>query len=125
MKQRVTVLSSSVLDAMLVTGFPYDIHETVDEMMGLFGAMVARARAVRRLGSAALDLCYVAAGRFDGFWEERLHPWDMSAGSLLVEEAGGCLSRFDGTPFNTHGDQIVATNGRFHDEMVNILTRQA
>ena len=117
--------STCVIDAMLVTGFPYDIHETVDEMIGLFGAMVARARAVRRLGSAALDLCYVAAGRFDGFWEERLHPWDMSAGSLLVEEAGGYLSRFDGTPFDTHGDQIVATNGLFHDEMVDILNRQA
>ena len=110
-----------VNDALLCTGFPYDIHETVHEMMGLFGAMLGRARAVRRLGSAALDLCYVAAGRFDGFWEQRLQPWDMSAASLVVEEAGGCLSRFDGSAFDTHDDQIVATNGLFHDEMVDII----
>ena len=110
-----------VNDALLCTGFPYDIHETVHEMMGLFGAMLGRARAVRRLGSAALDLCYVAAGRFDGFWEQRLQPWDMSAASLVVEEAGGCLSRFDGSAFDTHDDQIVATNGLFHDEMVHII----
>ncbi|MEE2790917.1 MAG: inositol monophosphatase family protein, partial [Acidobacteriota bacterium] len=97
-----------VNDALLCTGFPYDIHETVHEMLGLFGAMLGRARAVRRLGSAALDLCYVAAGRFDGFWEQRLQPWDMSAASLVVEEAGGCLSRFDGGSFGTHSDQIVA-----------------
>ena len=112
--------SSCVLDALLCTGFPYDIHDTVNQMMGLFGAIVGRARAVRRLGSAALDLCYVASGRFDGFWEQRLKPWDMSAGSLVVEEAGGCLSRLDGTLFDTHGDQSVATNGRIHDELIAV-----
>ena len=113
--------TGSVLDAMLCTGFPYDVHESVDDLVGLFGAFVARARAVRRLGSAALDLCYLAAGRFDGFWEQRLHPWDMSAASLVVEEAGGRLSRFDGAAFDTHGDEIVASNGRLHDEMLRII----
>lgn len=113
--------AGSLLDAMLCTGFPYDVHESMEELVGLFGAFVARARAVRRLGSAALDLCYLAAGRFDGFWEQRLHPWDMSAASLVVEEAGGRLSRFDGGAFDTHGDEIVASNGRLHDEMLRVI----
>ena len=113
--------TGAVLDAMLCTGFPYDVHANVDDLVGLFGAFVARARAVRRLGSAALDLCYLAAGRFDGFWEQRLHPWDMSAASLVVEEAGGRLSRYDGGAFDTHGDEIVASNGRIHDEMLRII----
>ena len=117
--------TGSVLDAMLCTGFPYDVHDTVDDLVGLFRAFVARARAVRRLGSAALDLCYLAAGRFDGFWEQRLHPWDMSAASLVVEEAGGRLSRFDGAAFDTHGDEIVASNGRIHDEMLRIIASRS
>ena len=114
--------AGSVLDALLCTGFPYDVHETVDEVVGLFGAFVARARAVRRLGSAALDLCYVAAGRFDGFWEHGLRPWDMAAASLVVEEAGGCLSRLDGTAFDTQGGEILASNGRIHREMIDIIS---
>ena len=117
--------TGSMLDAMLCTGFPYDVHANADDLVGLFGAFVARARAVRRLGSAALDLCYLAAGRFDGFWEQRLHPWDMSAASLVVEEAGGRLSRFDGGAFDTHGDEIVASNGRIHDEMLRIIASRS
>ena len=117
--------TGSMLDAMLCTGFPYDVHADVDDLVGLFGAFVARARAVRRLGSAALDLCYLAAGRFDGFWEQRLHPWDVSAASLVVEEAGGRLSRFDGAAFDTHGDEIVASNGRIHDEMLRIIASRS
>ena len=117
--------TDAVLDAMLCTGFPYDVHQSAEELVGLFGAFVARARAVRRLGSAALDLCYLAAGRFDGFWEQRLHPWDMSAASLVVEEAGGRLSRFDGAAFDTHGDEIVASNGRLHDELLRIIASRA
>jgi myo-inositol-1(or 4)-monophosphatase len=113
--------AGTLLDAMLCTGFPYDVHETVDEVVGLFGAFIAQAQAVRRLGSAALDLCYVAAGRLDGFWEQRLHPWDLSAASLLVEEAGGRVTRFDGTPFDTRCGQIVASNGSLHDEMLAII----
>jgi myo-inositol-1(or 4)-monophosphatase len=114
--------AGSILDSMLCTGFPYDVHMTVDEVVGLFGAFVARARAVRRLGSAALDLCYVAAGRFEGFWEKGLHPWDMAAASLVIEEAGGRLSRFDGTSFDTQCGQIVASNGRIHDEMIGVIS---
>lgn len=108
----------ALVDAMLCTGFPYDVHETVDEVIGLFGAFVAEARAVRRLGSAALDLCYLAAGRFDGFWEQRLHPWDMAAGALLVTEAGGRVSTMAGAPFDSREGSIVATNGPLHDAML-------
>ena len=113
--------AETLLDAMLCTGFPYDVHQTLDEVVGLFGAFVARARAVRRLGSAALDLCYVAAGRFDGFWEQRLHPWDVSAASLVVEESGGRVSRFDGAAFDTDGGEIVASNGRIHAQMIAVI----
>src|ERR687898_2258007 len=79
---------------MLVTGFPYDIHSRIPEIVGLFGEFVGKARAVRRLGSAALDLCYVAAGRMDGFWEQDLKPWDIAAGTIIVEEAGGGVNDF-------------------------------
>ena len=81
----------------------------------------ARARAVRRLGSAALDLCYVAAGRFDGFWEEELHAWDMAAGALIAEEAGGRVTRYDDSPVDLFRGQIVASNGRLHDEMLHVI----
>ena len=81
---------------MLVTGFPYDVHGRVDEIVGLFGAFVGQARAVRRLGSAAIDLCYVAAGRMDGFWESDLKPWDIAGGALIVAEAGGRVTDMDG-----------------------------
>lgn len=117
--------TAALLDALLCTGFPYDVHQTVDEVVGLFGAFIGRARAVRRLGSAALDLCYLAAGRLDGFWEQRLHPWDLSAASLVVEEAGGTVSRFDGAPFDTHCGQIVASNGAIHDGMLEVIASRA
>ena len=110
-----------VLDAMLCTGFPYDVHQTANEVVGLFGEFVSNARAVRRLGSAALDLCYVAAGRFDGFWEQRLHPWDMAAGALLVEEAGGRVTDMQGRAFSSRTGSIIASNGLVHDEMERIV----
>jgi myo-inositol-1(or 4)-monophosphatase len=78
---------------------------------------------VRRCGSAALDLCYVACGRADAFWEWRLHPWDTAAGSLIVEEAGGHMSDFFGKPFDVLGEQTLATNGHVHGEMLNVLQR--
>jgi myo-inositol-1(or 4)-monophosphatase len=113
--------TSALVDAMLVTGFPYDVHSRVDEIVGLFGAFVGEARAVRRLGSAALDLCYVAAGRMDGFWERSLKPWDIAAGALIVAEAGGRVTQMDGTAFDVRGDQVLATNGRVHDRMLEII----
>jgi len=113
--------ASTLLDSLLVTGFPYNIHERVEEIVGLFAAFLGRARAVRRLGSAALDLCYVAAGRMDGFWERDLKPWDMAAGALIVREAGGRVSGLDGAPFSSRRHQVLATNGRIHDEMLAVI----
>ena len=119
-----SVSSTRVLiDSMLCTGFPYDVHKTVDEVVGLFGAFVGRARAVRRLGSAALDLCYVAAGRLDGFWEQRLHPWDTAAGALMVEEAGGRVTDMRGQPFACRAGDVLASNGPLHDDMIGVIQR--
>ena len=112
---------SQLVDGMLCTGFPYDVHDTADEVVGLFAAFVSRARAVRRLGSAAIDLCYVAAGRLDGFWEERLQPWDTAAAVLIVEEAGGRVTGFDGEPFDLRAGYLLASNGPFHDQMVTVV----
>jgi myo-inositol-1(or 4)-monophosphatase len=106
-----------LIDAMLCTGFPYNVHAIAEEIVGLFGAFVGRARAVRRLGSAAIDLCYVAAGRLDGFWEKLLSPWDIAAGALMVEEAGGRVTALDGGPFDPHAGEVLATNGRIHEAM--------
>ena len=84
----------------------------------MFTKFITRARAVRRLGSAALDLCYVAAGRFEGFWEQKLHPWDVAGGALLVQEAGGRVTGVDGSPYNSRAGSVLATNGHVHDEML-------
>jgi myo-inositol-1(or 4)-monophosphatase len=113
--------AGTLVDAMLVTGFPYDVHERVEEIVGLFGAFVGRARAVRRLGSAAIDLCYVAAGRMDGFWESDLKPWDIAAGSLIVSEAGGRVTNLEGGPFSSRGRHVLASNGRLHDQMLDVV----
>jgi myo-inositol-1(or 4)-monophosphatase len=110
-----------LVDAMLVTGFPYDVHQRVDEIVGLFGAFVGRARAVRRLGSAAIDLCYVAAGRLDGFWESDLKPWDIAGGALIVEEAGGRVSGLAGEPFNSRAGSVLATNSLLHEQMLQVI----
>jgi myo-inositol-1(or 4)-monophosphatase len=110
-----------LVDAMLVTGFPYDVHTRVEEIVGLFGAFVGLARAVRRLGSAALDLCYVAAGRLDGFWETDLKPWDIAAGALIAAEAGGRVTDTDGAPFQSRGGHVLASNGYLHDAMLDVI----
>ena len=112
-----------LVDAMLVTGFPYDIHTRVDEIVGLFASFVGQVRAVRRLGSAAIDLCYVAAGRMDGFWERDLKPWDIAGGALIVEEAGGRITNMDGQPFTSRGGHVLATNGHLHDSMLDVIAR--
>lgn len=110
--------AAQLVNALLVTGFPYDVHERIDEVVGLFGAFVQQARAVRRLGSAALDLCYVAAGRMDGFWEQDLKPWDMAAGALIVSEAGGRVTSMDGRLFTSTGRHVLASNGVLHNAML-------
>jgi myo-inositol-1(or 4)-monophosphatase len=111
-----------LVDAMLVTGFPYDVHQRVDEIVGLFAAFVGRARAVRRLGSAAIDLCYVAAGRLDGFWESDLKPWDIAGGALIVAEAGGRVTTMDGGPFSSRGRHVLASNSLLHQPMLEVIT---
>ena len=113
--------TNAILDALLCTGFPYDVHTSVDEVVGLFAAFIGRAQAVRRLGSAALDLCYVAAGRLDGFWEQRLKPWDTAAGALMVEEAGGRVTGMSGEPFLPRDGHVLATNGLLHDQMQLVI----
>jgi myo-inositol-1(or 4)-monophosphatase len=113
--------AEALIDAVLVTGFPYDVHARVDEIVGLFGAFVGRARAVRRLGSAALDLCYVAAGRLDAFWEMDLKPWDIAGGALIVAEAGGLVTTMAGDPFTSRSGQVVASNSRLHAQMLAVI----
>ena len=113
--------ASELVDAMLVTGFPYDVHSRVDEIVGLFAAFVGKARAVRRLGSAAIDLCYVAAGRMDGFWESDLKPWDIAGGALIVAEAGGTVTDLAGGAFSSRSRQVLATNGLLHPAMLDVI----
>ena len=110
-----------LIQSLIITGFPYDLHEKLVERLTPFIRVMGRARAVRRAGSAAIDLYYVAAGRADAFWEAVLQPWDMAAGRLLVEEAGGRVTRFDKTAVSVGPDEIVATNGQIHDELLAAL----
>ena len=112
---------ASLIDALLVTGFPPQARDAHDEQLAVFGEFLSRARAVRRLGSAALDLAYVAAGRFDGFWERSLHGWDVAAGALLVEEAGGRVTGFSGGSFDPFGGELLASNGSIHSALLDIL----
>jgi myo-inositol-1(or 4)-monophosphatase len=114
--------SSALIDSLLVTGFHYNIHKDSSELIELFGEFISRARAVRRLGSAALDLCYVAAGRFDAFWEHKLQPWDVAAGALIVQEAGGRVSTVDGAPFGSRIGSVLASNGLIHPAMLDTIT---
>lgn len=107
--------------AFLTTGFAYDVHETEDDNVDNFRAFLKRSMAIRRGGSAALDLAYTACGRFDGFWEMRLHPWDTAAGILMVEEAGGRVTTFDGGDFDIYKKEILATNGLIHNDMIDVL----
>ena len=122
MKTGLTVSDTpTLIDSLLVTGFPYDVHRHPRDLVELFGAFLGRARAVRRLGSAALDLCYVAAGRFEAFWEQHLKPWDVCAGALIVEEAGGRVTGTDGSSFDTAAAHLVASNGRLHGEVLTVI----
>jgi myo-inositol-1(or 4)-monophosphatase len=107
--------------SMLVTGFPYDIQDNPDFAIERFAAFLKTSRAVRRLGSAAIDMCYVAAGVFDGFWEVHLQPWDMCAGKLIVEEAGGVVTNFSGEEIDIYSKQILATNKFVHQSMIQVL----
>ncbi|HYY56647.1 MAG TPA: inositol monophosphatase family protein [Pyrinomonadaceae bacterium] len=109
--------------AMLCTGFPYNVRDGGD-FARHFRNFIMHAQAVRRDGSAALDLAYVACGRFDGFWEEGLRPWDVAAGVLMIEEAGGRVSRYDGERFDIYTPPIMASNGLVHEAMMRVLQMQ-
>lgn len=108
--------------SLLVTGFPYDIREGQVTNLGLFNHLILKAQAVRRDGSAALDLAYVAAGRFDGLWELKLHPWDVAAGTLIVEEAGGKVTTFSGKQFEITSLDLLATNGSIHLKLMQKIS---
>jgi len=108
--------------SLLVTGFPYDIREGKVSNLGLFNHLILKAQAIRRDGSAALDMAYVAAGRFDGFWELKLHPWDVAAGALIIEEAGGTISAFAGEPFCITSYDVLATNGKIHTALMQAIS---
>lgn len=111
----------SLDSSLLVTGFAYDIRESPRNNLDHFVKFSLRAQGMRRTGSAALDLCYVAAGRFDGFWEVTLNPWDMAAGSVIVREAGGRLTNFCGDDLSIYGQELVASNGHIHQAMLKVL----
>ncbi|HEU5320326.1 MAG TPA: inositol monophosphatase family protein [Methylomirabilota bacterium] len=119
---RLAVSATPVLDeALLATGFPYNIRETRDTNLPEYAAFSLRARAVRRLGSAVLYLSWLAAGRLDGYWELRVGAWDVAAGSLFVEEAGGRVTDLRGGPLDLDAPSLVATNGRIHEAMLGVL----
>jgi myo-inositol-1(or 4)-monophosphatase len=120
--QTIRVTQQSDLEkSLLATGFAYDVRRSPEDNVNHFIAFLKSSRAVRRDGSAALNLAYVAAGRFDGFWELKLHAWDVAAGLLIVEEAGGRVSDLSGGPPPSSGVETVASNGRIHDAMLAIL----
>lgn len=106
---------------LLATGFPYDVHTSRRDNLDYFRRFIKRAQAVRRPGSAAMDLAYVACGRFDGFWEMKLKPWDMAAASLMVEEAGGRVTDFAGGKFSIYKPECLASNGRLHSRMLKVI----
>ena len=107
--------------SLFATGFAYDVHRSHEDNLDHFGRFVKNARAVRRDGSAALDLCYVASGRLDGYWELKLQAWDISAGALIVEEAGGRVSNLAGGPLPPDGSSVVSSNGSVHEAMLRLL----
>lgn len=120
----IRVSSVSRLDkSLLVTGFSYDIRTDPANSFNHFVNFSMKAQGVRRTGSAALDLCYVSSGRFDGFWELKLHAWDTAAGSLILTEAGGKLSDFSGKPYSIYDSELLASNGKIHREMIDVLQK--
>jgi myo-inositol-1(or 4)-monophosphatase len=120
--RKLQVSSNDILQqSVLVTGFPYDVADNPDYAFERFTAFLKNSRAVRRLGSAAIDMCYVAEGVFDGFWEVSLNPWDVCAAKLLVEEAGGVVTDFSGLKSDIFMKQFLATNTKVHRQMMNVL----
>ena len=113
--------STELIQSLLVTGFPYDLASQPGKTVEHFIRFLMEAQGVRRLGSAALDLAYVAGGQLDGFWEGSLNPWDMAAGALLVAEAGGRVTGYNGAKLDLYNKSIVASNGKIHDAMIALI----
>ena len=111
--------------SLLATGFPYDRRESKINNVDHFNKFIVRALGIRRMGSAAMDICYTAAGRFDGFWELKLYPWDTAAGLLMIEEAGGKVTDFSGNPFDPFMKECLASNGLIHTKMLEIISLKA
>jgi myo-inositol-1(or 4)-monophosphatase len=115
--------SDALIRSLLATGFPYDRAVSRENNLNFFNALIMASQEIRRSGSASLDLCNLAAGRLDGYWELKLQPWDVAGGSLIVREAGGRVTDFSGTRFSIHDKEIAASNGRIHEQMLEILNR--
>lgn len=113
--------TNCLADGLLATGFPYNLKEIQAPIMQRLARCLEASRGIRRLGAAALDLCFLACGRFDGFWEQNLKPWDTAAGTVIACEAGAKVTDFNDHPFLTTGDCILATNGHIHTEMINLM----
>lgn len=121
--KKITVSAETdVLKSCLVTGFPYTYPKLHRGPLEIFSKLVMQGVPVRRLGSAAIDLCWVAAGRFDGFWEFNLSPWDTAAGEIIVKEAGGTITDFENKPFSCYQKQVLATNGKIHADLLTEIT---
>jgi myo-inositol-1(or 4)-monophosphatase len=117
--------ANELIQSLLVTGFPYDIREREENNLDHYASFSLRSQGVRRLGSAALDLCYVAAGRLEGFWEVQIQSYDIAAGALIVEEAGGTVTDVHGGPdFLTPPCSVLATNGKIHQSMLDVLEKK-
>lgn len=118
-KKKIKVSKAKTLkESLLITGFPYDLNHPEYQNLPIFNHLIFKTQAIRRTGSAALDLAYTAAGRFDGFWEKSLKPWDYAAGLLLVKEAGGTTSHLNGSAFEIPMHALLATNGKIHTELL-------
>lgn len=113
--------AKTVSESLLITGFPYDLMDGLNPLMTRFANCLKASQGVRRLGSAAIDLCFVACGRFDGFWEQNLKPWDTAAGEFIAREAGAMITDFSNKPFSVNNNEILATNGNIHNEMLSLL----
>jgi myo-inositol-1(or 4)-monophosphatase len=123
---KIHVSSNSILyKALLVTGFPYNVRENPGNCVDHFVNFLYESRAIRRFGSAALDCCWVACGRFDGFYEVALKPWDVAAGALIIKEAGGMVTNFFTDSFSVYEKSVLATNGKIHDQMTEVLKRKS
>ena len=120
----INITSTNTLNnSLLVTGFPYVKDDRYEKCFALFKELYSKTQGIRRLGAAALDFCFVAMGRFDGFWEFGLESWDCCAGALILQEAGGKISDWDGSPMPFSGKRVLATNGHVHGEMMEILEK--